>query len=72
MGARGPAAGTGGHEPPPQAGRFSAAGAVGRRRAGCRLALAGAAGRRKFLALFGEKSVFRHALTNIIGRGVLA
>ena len=56
----------------PQAGRFSAAGAVGRRRAGCRLALAGAAGRRKFLALFGEKSVFRHALTNIIGRGVLA
>ena len=56
----------------PQAGRFSAAGAVGRRRAGCRLALAGAAGRRKFFGAFLAKKVFRHALTNIIGRGVLA
>ena len=70
MGARGPPRGRRGTSLPRRRG-FSAAGAVGRRRAGCRLALAGAAGRRKFLALFWRKSVFLHALTNIIGRGVL-
>ena len=72
MGARGPAAGTARHEPPPQAGRFSAAGAVGRRRAGCRLALAGAAGRPEIFGAFLAKKAYFHALTNIIGRGVLA
>ena len=56
----------------PQAGRFSAAGAVGRRRAGAAWRWPGRRAAGNFWRFFGEKAVFRHALTNIIGRGVLA